>query len=232
VKRLWVVCLLLLCAAAAWGQAERKALAEQRWNEAVPLLLSTEKLHGGSAALYYNLGLCYQNLNDPGRARAYYAAALRRNPWHAGLHNNLALLKSKLAEPEPEETWLEAAAHCAPAEFLGSAMLLGSWGACALAWAYFRRPAERFVWAGLVCALIGVSATLLWALNLRQPAQAAILPETAALKNGPGGEYTDSIALHAGNLVDIVQTQGDWVEVDALDKVRAWVRRDELQLVP
>lgn len=224
--------LLLCCALGAGAQPERKALAEQRWNEAVPLLLEREKAGAGSAALYYNLGLCYQQLNDPGRARAYYAAALRRNPWHGGLHNNLALLKSKLSEPEPEETWMEAAAHCAPAEFLAIAMLLGSWAACALLWAYRRSPSERYVWTGLACALIACSAGLLWGLNRWQPRQAAILPETAALKNGPGGEYTESITLHAGNLVDIVQTQGDWVEIDALDKVRAWVRRDELQTVP
>ena len=57
-------------------------------------------------------------------------------------------------------------------------------------------------------------------------------PETATLMNGPGAEFSQSLNVHAGNLLEVVRQQGDWVEVEALGKVRAWIRRDELLWVP
>lgn len=228
-RKLLLLILLLATGALAQNSAW-KALSEQRWNEAVPLL--QEQPGEPDAARFFNLGLCYQHLNDPGRARAYYEAALKRNPWHGGLHTNLALLKSRLTETEPDETWSEAAAHCAPPQFLGLAFLVGSWAACALTWACIRERRERTLWSAVACGIVAASAGVLWGWHLWQPAEASVLPETAVLKNGPGSEFTDSIALHAGNLVEIVQRQGDWVEVDALGKVRAWMRADELLWVP
>jgi len=227
--RLFLVAILL---SPAWAQKSTdEALAGQRWSQAVPLLLQQEKIRPGPN-LYYNLGLCYQNLNDLGRARAYYQASLKRNPWNSALQNNLALLKADLLEPEPDESWWEFAGHCAPPEVLVVTMVSMSWASCALAWLYRRRARERWLWGGVSGYLLAGLAAFLWAASLLQPTRAAVLPETATLMNGPGGEFTQSLNVHAGNLVEIVKEQGDWVEVEALGKVRAWIRRDELLWVP
>ncbi len=230
--RTLLACWLLLTSV-LWAQtpALEAALKERRWSEAVPLLQEQEKVSAG-AILYYNLGLCYQHLNDAGRARAYYQAALRRNPWNGGLHNNLALLKAGLTEPEPEEGWWQAASHCAPPPLLAGSLVLLSWLACILAWLYSRQARERWLWGGLASFLLAGLAGTLWLASLLQPPLAAVLPETANLMNGPGGEFTQSLNVHAGNLVEITREQGDWVEVEALGKVRAWIRRDELLWVP
>lgn len=231
--RVWLL-FWLLCwpggPVAAQPTTSDQALREQRWSEAVPLLLEGEK--SGGAGLYYNLGLCYQHLNDLGRARAYYQASLRRNPWNSGLHNNLALLKADLKEPEPDESWGEFAGHCAPPALLAIAMVVLSWASCGLAWLYRRRARERWLWGGLASYALACLAGALWAAALLQPARAAVLPETATLMNGPGAEFSQSLNVHAGNLLEVVREQGDWVEVEALGKVRAWIRRDELLWVP
>lgn len=225
-----------LLIAPGWAQTltAAQALQEQRWNEAVPLLLEQDKIQNGQsgANLYYNLGLCYHHLNDLGRARAYYQASLKRNPWNSSLHNNLALLKAALSEPEPEESWSDFAGHCAPPAFLAVAAVSLSWTACTLAWLYRRRPRERWLWGGLASYALAALAGGLWAAALLQPTRAAVLPETATLMNGPGGEFTQSLNVHAGNLLEVVRQQGDWVEVEALGKVRAWIRHDEIMLAP
>jgi tetratricopeptide (TPR) repeat protein len=224
--------LWILLLAPGWAQpiTADQALAQQRWSEAVPLLQERAKSAGGQ--LYYNLGLCYQHLNDLGRARAYYQASLQRNPWNSGLHNNLALLKADLSEPEPDESWSDFAGHCAPPALLAATMVGFSWASCGLAWLYRRRARERWLWSGLASYLLACLAGGLWAAALLQPTRAAVLPETATLMNGPGSEFSQSLNVHAGNLVEVVREQGDWVEVEALGKVRAWIRRDQLLWVP
>lgn len=242
-KRLLLSCLLLMsCLSCAHGETKKPAaapalsssdlLARGRWSEAIPALLDKERQGEHDARLMYNLGLCYHHLNDPGRARVYYEAARRRDPWHRGLLTNLAALKGKLLEPEPDETWLQAAMNCAPPGVLACAMVMASWFTCGLAWLYRREPRERFLWTGLAGFLLTCLCAALWVAHALQPTVAAVLPETASLKNGPGNEFTESVPLHAGNLVEVISEQGDWVEVDALGRVRAWVRRDELQWVP
>lgn len=234
IRALLLTMIWLLWAAPGWGQgsALEAALEKSQWNEAVPLLQQLERDRGPGANLCYNLGLCYQRIQDLGRARAYYEGSLRRNPWNGNLHKNLALLKTQLREPEPEESWLQAASHCAPPALLAFCAIVFSWAACSLAWLYRTRPRERWLWSGLACALLAILSSSLWVLARVQPDRAAVVPETVQLMNGPGGEFTQSLNLHAGNLVEIVRQQGDWVEVDALGKVRAWIRRDQLQWVP
>ena len=209
-------------------------LEQKRWSEAVPLLEEQQRVHNNDAGsrLYYNLGLCYQHLNDLGRARAYYQASFRRNPWNSSLQSNLALLKAGLTEPEPDETWTQTATHCAPPVLLALGMLLFSWAACGLAWMYRLRPRERWLWSGLGCFVLAALTTTLWFAARWQPLQAVFLPETAFLMNGPGAEFTQSLNVHAGNLVEVLREQGDWDEVEALAKVRGWIRRDELMMVP
>ena len=232
--KIWLLFLLLWLPASAQAPKVPELLRQHRWAEAVPQLLEQKKIlnHEAGADLYYNLGLCYQQLNDLGRARAYYRAALRRNPWNGELHNNLAILKANLQEPEPEESWSEFFGHCAPPPVVAVSMVSFSWISCTLAWLYRRRPRERWLWGGLASYLLACLAGVLWAAALMQPTRAAVLPETATLMNGPGGEFTQSLNVHAGNLVEVIRQQGDWVEVEALGKVRAWIRQDELLWVP
>ena len=224
-----VLCIALLSTGLAWGE---DPLASKNWDAAVPALQARERNGESGSKLFYNLGLSYQQLNDLGRARAYYEGSLRRNSWNPSLQKNLALLKAQLAEPEPEENWLRTARHCAPPAFLAVLMVLTSWAACALAWMYRRHPRERWLWGGLTCLVLAILSSGLWLLARLQPTQATILPEMVQLMNGPGGEFTQSVKLQAGNLVDVVGEQGDWIQVNTLDNVEAWVRRDQLQWVP
>ena len=230
-KRLLLL-LWLLMWAPGWSEKVNvdQLLEQKRWSEAVPLL--EEQSNQAGSRLYYNLGLCYQHLNNMGRARAYYQASLRRNPWNSGLQSNLALLKAGLTEPEPEEGWTQVVTHCAPPTLLAVAMLLFSWLACGMAWLYRLRPRERWLWGGLGSFALAAVATTLWFATLWQPLQAVVLPETAFLMNGPGAEFTQSLNVHAGNMVEVLREQGDWAEVEALGKVRAWIRRDELMTIP
>lgn len=229
---LLTVYLCLLCPLAGRaespGQELQMALTQKRWDQAVVLLQQADK----GARDYYNLGLCYHHLSDPGRARAYYEASLKRNPWNGALHNNLALLKARFAEPEPEDTWLEAASRCAPPEIMALSAVFFSWSACALAWLYTYRRRERWLWSGVSCGAAALLTGVLWVLSIGQPERAVILPETAMLMNGPGNEFTQSITLHAGHCVEIHRREGDWVEVDVFNRVRAWVRSDQLLWIP
>ena len=182
----------------------------------------------GGAPLYYNLGSCYQHLGDKGRARASYEMAHKVAPWDGDVTINLARLKDSLDDTEPEPSAISALAEQFPTTPLAvcfSLLQLGFWVSL---WLYLRGRRELHFWITLSCFALWLGSGLLLETKLTEAESAAILPQAVQLKNGPGREFSDSVTVHAGTLVKQLSHQGDWTEVEALGRVRAWIRQDDL----
>jgi tetratricopeptide (TPR) repeat protein len=182
----------------------------------------------GGEPLLYNLGNCYQRLGNKGEARAAYEQARRLAPWDGDVAVNLARLRSTLDDTEPDPSALSALAE----QFPRSALALAFTGLQLLFWGtyfvYRRSRRELHFWLSLSVFGLWLGCGLLLWTRMTALSTAAILPESIVLKNGPGKEFTDSVNLHAGTLVKILSHQGDWVEVEALGRVKAFIRQDDL----
>lgn len=229
---------LALSIPAAAGQPTLFAQANQAYLKgayARAAQLYREQVRQGpaDADLFYNLGNAYYRLHDWGRARAAYERARMLAPRDADLANNLALLKTKLVDREPPEgsfqrlselfTHNELAVLCSGFWFLSVGLLI--WGV--------KRRHELILWAaaGAACGLLLFGGLLARRLVADSHGYAVVIPARVLLKNGPGRDYTDSIPLHAGTEVRILRSDGDWLEVAALERVRGWVRSEVVEQV-
>lgn len=190
-----------------------------------------EKMGLKSAALYYNLGNAYYELEDWGRARASYEKARLLIPRSKNLQHNLALLAAQLSgEDHSESSWAKLARLFTLNELAGTTALF-YWVAAALVVAWSRRRHEWMLWtaASLACLALFVAVLLGW--RLLTPARAAVIAPRVVVKNGPGREFTDSLTLTAGKLVTVEEERGDWRRVVAIGRVPGWLRAEQLQQI-
>jgi hypothetical protein len=233
-RLIWGCLLGLIVAGTAFAdpqqdyQAAVSALSKGNDRAAVESLTSLKSQGFDSFELNYNLGLANQRLNRKGAARAAYERARELNSWDRDTQRNLDKVRASLQDSEPDGstlrdlcTWVSEPALWAAFTLSHLVLVLGLWR-------YRSNPSDRLLWliAGTACVCISLLTIFAMRKNLNE--RAVILPEATVLKNGPGREFTDSLAVHAGTLVEVIRRDGDWTEVEALSNVRAWIPEADL----
>ena len=244
-----IVVTLLLTAAPSFAQAPEKnsaAMDVQRFDQANKAYQQGhfEEAADGyrqlaeqgtdDAAVWYNLGNAYAQLDDLGRARVCFERALRLSPRDGDVRANLSTLMQKLVDKETDEDpllhyarWftMNELAITSSVLWLLTAVLFAAW---------LRRRHEATGW---LCALsLGLLLCCggLFALRYHADAdarQAVVIPGEVKLFNGPGRDYTPSISLHAGTRVQVLRSEGDWREIGAFNHVSGWLRAEELESI-
>ncbi len=210
-----------------------QAYASGNYEQAIELYRSLLNQGVITASIYYNLGNAYFKLNDWGRCRCAYERALLLAPRDPDLAHNLALLKSKLPEEDPPTGAITKLANLFTVNELTVTWYLFYLLTCTLATIYAFKRKEILLWlsAGSLFLLL-VSGSLWWVKYYGQPGSpAVIIAQQAQLKNGPGNEFTDSIVLHSGSLVYVLNSRRDWTEILALGRVKAWIRSPQLEII-
>lgn len=227
--------LLLLLVVPAWAKGDGKLFAqanqayqEHRYARAAELYRSLTEQGVDDPAVWYNLGTSYLQLEDLGHARAALERARKLTPWDADVAHNLGVLRGKLQDPEPEESWVVRLAELFPQPTLAALTTVCNFGAGCLALLWLRKGNEVHAWLATAFLVGLLFFGGLLAVRANQAPLAAVVPETVQVKNGPGREFTDSVTLHAGSTVSVLVQQGDWVEVLALGHVKGWLRAEDL----
>jgi hypothetical protein len=198
-------------------------------NMAAAETLSNLKSQGfDSFELNYNLGLANQRLNRKGPARAAYERAHQLNAWDRDTQRNLDKLRASLQDSEPDGSTLRDLCSWISEPALWLLFTVSHLILLLALWRYRTAPSDRLMWliAGTGCVCL--SLLTLWGVARNLNEMAVIVPEATVLKNGPGREFTDSMAVHAGSLVEVIRRDGDWTEVEALSNVRAWIPEADL----
>jgi hypothetical protein len=195
----------------------------------------------GGGAIWYDLGNCYFQLSDLGRARLCYERAMRLSPRDADLRHNLAMTKRRIADEDPvfraallaDQDPLQLAAGCFTLNELAVLTSLCYFVATLALWGWLRRRGS-----GRASGLAWLAATatfgmLVWGallvLRLHAGTQAVVLQPTAILYSGPGKEFNAGVALHAGTEVHVERSEGEWSQVSAYGRANGWLRTAELE---
>ena len=225
---------LLLVGGALAGPSEEglKAYESQAYARAAQSFREVLLESPRDPVAHYNLGLCYFELEDWGRARAAWETARTLRPhWNLPKRGLLQLGQSmkdgkrELAVKENPSHWLS----------LGQWWLLatlGYWlciGALIVRYRYPKYHIQPLIFLGLLMVVLGGGAALT---RHFEPERAVVVASKVLLKNGPGAEFSDSLSLHSGALVKVVSQRGSWLEVDVRGKVRGWLRGPQLQKLP
>ncbi|MCA9797017.1 MAG: tetratricopeptide repeat protein [Candidatus Eremiobacteraeota bacterium] len=233
--------ILLMMLLTAWGLADTPDELYSQANDAYlkgaysrSAELYRKSLEAGeSGEVLYNLGNAYYQLEDLGRARVAYEKARLYRPRDRNLTHNLALLRSKLSDTEPPEDGLTRLVRLATENELAGAVLFFNLATVMLVLLYRRQGREALAWgavASLVVLLLLV-ALLSWKELGPGAHRAVVVSALAQVKNGPGREFTDSLTLHSGTAVTVLDERGDWFAILALGRIQGWVRREQVETI-
>lgn len=185
--------------------------------------------------LYYNQGNAYYRQGAIGPAVWAYEKGLRYQPRDADLRFNLALVnaqvKDRIEVPQGfplVEAYRSLKRNVTLNDFLfwGSLAILGLAGVQAFREMRGRRSRTvRALFAVLVAGIIIIHALALdkyWELSDLQ--EGVVISAVVEVRSTPFSQPENILfRLHEGTLVEVTQTQPEWVEIILLDGKKGWI---------
>jgi tetratricopeptide (TPR) repeat protein len=224
-----VLCFVPRSSAASWEEA--RAFADQGdWKSAASMYQNALANHPLEPSLHYNLGICLDHTNNPGRAVLSYERALQLSPRASDARHNLTLLREKLHLPEatPLPPGLPAfAGWLSREEWKWCSFSAALWMVAACWWAVLRSSYKKRSMP--VClAIIGFFLMTGSALIVRaRAAEERIAVVTAAdvsLLLSPFSSAETITACPPGSLLKIASTQGSFVYAEILPQLtKGWL---------
>ena len=217
---------------------------KEDYQNALQSFESIEKKGNISADLYFNIGNCYYKLGKVAPSIYNYEKALILNPDDEAIQTNLSFAQ-KMAIDDikilPEvgfmkmvkeftsklhyDTWAWIAVCIA---FLSLLSFLGY---------YFGNTVllKRTFFSLFLLLLIGIGVTVFSAFlqkNFDKNYNPAIVfAEATTLKSEPKNSSEDVATLHEGTKVFVLETLGNWSQVELTDKTKAWINKEAIKEV-
>ena len=218
------------------------AYAEARWSEARQAWEEISAAGLESAGLYYNIGNACFKEGDLAHAVLWYERSLKVNPSYADARFNLEFARSRVQdriEEVPEfflEQWGRKACWLLPSGvwavlclvFLGVTLallllfLLGSGGA---------RKAGFFSGiATLLLCLLCLDFAFWQRTDARKHDSAIVTEAVTEVKSSPGSGVS-LFVLHEGTKVKMLETVGEWENIELADGRQGWLRHSSVERI-
>ncbi|MCE5219465.1 tetratricopeptide repeat protein [bacterium] len=191
------------------------------------------------ADVWYNLGNCYAQEQQYGRALAAYQAGCRVAPRDPDLLNNIAQVQTLRGDVPPvvPASWLGALSSGVLSRFtlnetiVGTLLLLMLCAALALAYLLrIGRPRRVLVALGGCGLLLVLAVSACTGKYLREYVHPIgfVAVSQAGLRSGPGEHFESAGSLADGTQLDITGESGQWFEVRRPEGHRAWITKAEV----
>ena len=195
-----------------------------------------------NGALYYNLGNAYFRLGDMGNAIANYRRAERLIPRDANVQKNLAYARRNCQDniQEPESKKVLKTLFFWHYDFpLGLRELFFVIGFCGFCHFGILRLKLRRTWVSAimgVCALLAVvmaASMLVTELGERRTTYGVIVASEVEGRKGNSESYDKSFQapLHAGTEFRLLETRGNWMEIQLADNQTCWLPAEAVVLI-
>jgi tetratricopeptide (TPR) repeat protein len=217
---------------------------KEDYQNALQTFESIEKQGNISADLYFNIANCYYKLAKVAPSIYNYEKALLLNPDDEAIQTNLSFAQ-KMAIDDikilPEvgfkkilkdftsvfhyDTWAWIAVGIA---FLSLLSFLGY---------YFGNTVllKRTFFALFLLFLVGIGLTVFSAFLQKKTVSnykpAIVFAESIVLKAAPKNSSEDVVTLHEGTKVFVLETLGNWSQVELTDKTKAWIQKEAIKEV-
>lgn len=217
---------------------------KENYEEALIGFEKITKAGNVSADLYFNIGNCYYKLGKIAPSIYNYEKALLLNPDDEAIQINLSFAQKMTIDDikiVPEvgfkkivkdftakshyDAWAWTAVGIA---FLSLLVFLGY---------YFGNTVlmKRLFFTLFLLSLIGIGVTVFSAfLQKKCDANynpAIVFAEATTLKSEPKNSSEDVVTLHEGTKVLVLETLGNWKQVELSDKTKAWIAKDAIKEV-
>lgn len=197
-----------------------------------------------SSALYYNIGCAHFKCSDLAPAVIAFERALRLDPSNSDARHNLEYVNACLQDridSVPEFFLLQW--------FRNFRNLLSSNSWAVLAIVFFvlalallllflfssgkKKIAPFFCsLAALLLFAMSFSCSLSLKAEYQDSTQAVVLCSVSAVRSSPDSiSGTDLFVLHEGSKVKIIETVGDWYDIELSDGRRGWMKKNDLEII-
>ncbi len=195
-----------------------------------------------SAPLHFNLGNAYFRAGDLGHAILHYAKAERLDPTDADIRANLDFARSRVAvqvdgvQLNPVRAVLGSLVGGFRLDRLGwisSVLFLLLLGGLAYRLG-FRGRARWLMPAIYVTVVMFVTAAALTTIKYRLDyliPRAVIVTNDAPVSTGPSDQAETELLAAAGMMVEIVNDQAGWYEIQLENARRGWIRQDLVAVI-
>jgi len=248
-----VIALLLVspCAASAdayldslWV-AGNSAYSEGQWEEAASAWNSIRSAGLEAPELYYNIGNACFKSGDVAHAILNYERALKLDPSYSDARFNLEFANAQIQdkiEVVPEfflEAWGRKACWLLPSNVWAILFIVGLAVTFVLALMFVlgRSSRNRKIgfFAGivmLVLSLVALDFAFWQRTDYRSADKAIITRAVTSVKSSPSGDSaTDLFVLHEGTKVTILDSVGEWFNVELSDGRQGWLRSSEIEII-
>jgi tetratricopeptide (TPR) repeat protein len=220
----------------AWDEA---ALAYRQGNyEAAATAYETLlRLGYRSPALQYNLGKCYMQNGQKGKAILAFERALRLKPGDAAIKAALRQVRAELTDQLSEQEGfflLDAVRYIAPARWALVA-IVALWTALVL-WMIGRRPgrkpmARALVVASTTVAILALTSACYTDFMENDPRQAVVTREVVTVLQAPDPRSPEVRQIHEGTKVCIGDEIAPWMKIRLENGDQGWINRKDIERI-
>lgn len=224
--------------------AGTRAYTEGRWDEALSAWSSISELGVESCALYYNIGNACFKMGDYSHAILNYERASRLDPSDADVAHNLefarGMVRDKI-EVIPEVffiAWARKACRLLSSD-TWAVLFLVLMGLCLVCVVTFLlrvgvRRAVSFYAALflLLSSLLCLGFAHSQKMDYVRDNAAIITRGVTSVRSSPGSESsTDLFILHEGTRVKVLDSVGEWLNIELSDGRQGWLPSSDLEMI-
>ncbi|MFZ4425918.1 MAG: tetratricopeptide repeat protein [Saprospiraceae bacterium] len=220
----------------AWDEA---ALAYRQGNYEAAAAAYETLLHLGyrDPALQYNLGKCYRQNGQKGKAILAFERALRLKPGDAAIKTALRQVRAELTDQLSEQEGfflLDAIRYIAPDKWALVA-IIALWTGFAL-WMVGRRPGRKRlmrVLAGGSTTVAILALTCAWYTDFMEndPRQAIVTREVVTIFRAADPRSPEVRQIHEGTKVCIDDEIAPWMKIRLENGDQGWINRKDIERI-
>ncbi len=225
-----------------WDKANA-AYTDGRWQDAADGYEMIASLGLESPQLYYNAGNAWFKTGNLGKAILNYERALKLDPSFSDARYNLEFASSRTQdriEAVPEfilKTWTRKFCYILDSDAWAVIFLVFLALVCAAVLLFLLAPTVGWKRTGFISAIVGIilgGTALGFSLHQRNDYflsdEAIVMKPVISTKSSPDGTM-DLFILHEGTKVRILDTVGEWVDIEISDGRQGWVRTSEIEII-
>ncbi len=225
-----------------WDKANA-AYTDGRWQDAADGYEMIASLGLESPQLYYNAGNAWFKTENLGKAILNYERALKLDPSFSDARYNLEFASSRTQdriEAVPEfilKTWTRKFCYILDSDAWAVIFLVFLALVCAAVLLFLLAPTVGWKRTGFISAIVGIilgGTALGFSLHQRNDYflsdEAIVMKPVISTKSSPDGTM-DLFILHEGTKVRILDTVGEWVDIEISDGRQGWVRTSEIEII-
>ena len=227
-----------------WNSANQ-AYVEGRWGDAVTDYELISGMGLESAALYCNTGDAYFKEGNVPMAILFYERALKLDPSYSDARYNLELMNSMIQDridPVPDfilKVWAKDICYIMDSDAWAACFLVLLALTLGLVLLFLLAPTaagrRTGFFTGIVTLLLAVASLSfsLWQKNDYMSAdEAIVMRPVTSVKSSPSAEASkDLFILHEGTKVTILDSVGNWNNIELADGRQGWIPSADIELI-